>query len=135
MQPSASPEILFLKLPATMLQTSPSASDTSGPTLLSSTPSILEVMSAAAFPSHRTLSTPDNCPANPTMAVNSGFTASALVGTVSGQPSINSKTSRVAVSSNGIQVSWPPSTARCSPTDFMTYLRGQGRHVPSPAPA
>ena len=34
-----------------------------------STPSILEVMSAAAFPSQRTLSTPHNFPANPTMEV------------------------------------------------------------------
>jgi hypothetical protein len=70
-QPSAKPAILFLKLPATMLQTSPSASATSGPTLSSATPSIFEVMSAADFSLQRTLSTPHSCPANPTMAVTS----------------------------------------------------------------
>jgi len=68
-EPSPMPEILFLKLPATMLQISPSASDISSPTLSGSMPSILEAMSTADFPSQRTLSTPHNCPANPTMEV------------------------------------------------------------------
>jgi hypothetical protein len=63
-----------------MLQISLSPSDRSGPTWSSSTPNILAVMSAAALSRQRMLSTPHNCPASPTIEVNSWLVSSRLPG-------------------------------------------------------
>src|SRR5437764_1444960 len=49
MHPSPSPETLFLKFPATMFATSPKASASSLPTLLGSTPSILDCHDHCGF--------------------------------------------------------------------------------------
>src|SRR5258708_34017314 len=109
MQPSARPAILFLKLPATILQTSPSASATSGPTLSTGRPSILDVMSAAALPSQRTPSTPHNWPASPTMAVTFlGLSSPAAAGG-NLHHNIGSKNSRLPGLSSGVQPSGPAS--------------------------
>src|SRR5580700_492287 len=96
MQPSPSPGILFLKLPATMLQTSPSASDTSRLPSTACTPSILEAISVADLAPQETVSVPHSFPANPTMEVVSQKPSNPGSGTANRQPSIISKTSRAA---------------------------------------
>src|SRR5271163_3569691 len=107
-QPSPNPGILFLKLPATMLQTSPRASETSRLPSTASIPIILEAISVADLAAQATVIVPHNFPAKPTMEVVSQHPSTASSDTANWQPIILSKTSRVANSINGSHSScWP----------------------------
>src|SRR2546423_9288824 len=102
MHPSDKPGILFLKLPATMLQTSPSASEKCCPTFSTGKPSILELIKAAVLSWQRTVITPHNCPASPTIEVTFMLDSSMIEAGVSLQDKMSSKTSRVSSSRKGM---------------------------------
>src|ERR1039458_2484270 len=105
MHRSSVPESLFLKLPAIMLQISPSASAAcSWESAVS--PSMRLAISPAVFASQQTVRIPHSAPAKPTMAVHSSFGLfSDGAATFTRQPTIISKTSSTASSIMGSQFS------------------------------
>src|SRR5208282_230839 len=105
MHRSSVPASLFLKLPAIMLHSSPSASPTSA-AFSAVPPNINFAMWPAVSGPQHTVTTPHKAPASPTMAVNplSTFCPERSTG-VTWQPSMISKTSAVARFRIGSQLS------------------------------
>src|SRR5208282_3410750 len=133
MHPSDNPAILFLKLPATILQISPNASHTSGPIWSGSSPSIFEAMMALDFALHLMLITPQSCPASPTIAVTSRGSWEGA-DAVSWQPNMSSNTSRTAISSTASQHSWTLDFSPSTSFGVFTLLPPEVEgHDPGPA--
>src|SRR6476646_104642 len=107
MHPSFFPLSLFLKLPATILATSPSASDTCSTAFSGGKSSMRAAMRSAARCPQRTLTTPQISPANPTIAANAvpGCECDSCPAS-SSLPSIRLKTSLVPISRNEYISSW-----------------------------
>src|SRR5208282_5217094 len=102
-QASASPGILDLKFPATMLAISPRASTTNSSCKSRGVPAMRDPIRQADTAWQRTRKDPSSAPLKPTRAVKSGAGGSSSTSQTAGEagsPSMVSKTSRVAVSSS-----------------------------------
>src|SRR5580692_10477977 len=102
---SAIPVSLFLKLPATMLLISPTASNICLSPGGIFAPSMRDAIDAADLAVHRRLTRPQSWPASPTMAMSSPDDDSESPLLCSLQFNMSSNTSRAANSSNGCH-SW-----------------------------